>query len=246
MMINTSLIDVVAIVPAAGTGSRMQSQRPKQYLTVAGKTILEHTLSVLLQHTEIKKIIVALHPKDVYFNRLSVARNIRITTVKGGQCRADSVLAALHKSPSVQWVLVHDAARPCLRSEDLHRILSLTVSSKIGGILAIPVRDTIKQAVTGSNQIHDTINNASLWQALTPQLFPLQLLLHCLGQAINSGKNITDEASALEYCGYQPELITGHSDNLKVTYPEDLVLVESYLSKKSYLSEQNYANWSRF
>ncbi|VFP80721.1 Bifunctional 2-C-methyl-D-erythritol 4-phosphatecytidylyltransferase/2-C-methyl-D-erythritol 2,4-cyclodiphosphate synthase [Candidatus Erwinia haradaeae] len=233
---NTSLMDVIAIVPAAGIGSRMQSKRPKQYLIVAGKTILEHTLNVLLQNIEIKKIIVALHPEDVYFNHLSVAHNLRITTVTGGKWRANSVLAALQAAPPVQWVLIHDAARPCLRSEDLERILRLTLSSKIGGILAIPVRDTIKQAGDGNNQIHASIQRKSLWHALTPQLFPLKLLLNCLQRVIDLGKNITDEASALEFCGYQPELIKGHSDNVKITYPEDLALAEAYLSTKVDLS----------
>ncbi|VFP80242.1 2-C-methyl-D-erythritol 4-phosphate cytidylyltransferase [Candidatus Erwinia haradaeae] len=229
---STKLIDLIAIIPAAGKGLRMNSQCPKQYLTICGKTILEHSLHVLLQHREIKHIVIALHPSDIYFKNLSISRNLRITTVKGGPQRTDSVLAALQTSPPAKWVLIHDAARPCLCSTDLHRLLALTVSSQIGGILAVPVRDTLKRAMKGKNNIHYTVKRESLWHALTPQLFPLTLLKNCLEKLLRDRKYITDEASALEYCGYYPELIRGRSDNLKITHPEDLALARLYLTAR--------------
>ncbi|VFP83364.1 2-C-methyl-D-erythritol 4-phosphate cytidylyltransferase [Candidatus Erwinia haradaeae] len=222
-------MDLIAIVPAAGKGCRMKSQFPKQYLTICGKTILEHSVNVLLQNPKINRVIVALHPLDIHFKHLSIARDGRITTISGGKKRTDSVLAALRASPPAKWVLIHDAARPCLRPEDLNRLLALTLSSHIGGILAIPVRDTIKRAITGRNHIHHTIKRESLWHALTPQLFPLSLLRNCLEKVLSNGQSVTDEASALEYCGYYPELIHGRSDNLKITHPEDLALAHFYL-----------------
>ncbi|VFP84538.1 2-C-methyl-D-erythritol 4-phosphate cytidylyltransferase [Candidatus Erwinia haradaeae] len=231
---NTTLIDLVAIVPAAGNGRRMKSQFPKQYLTICGKTILEHSLDVLLQHPKIQRIVVALHPSDIHFQHLSLARDLRITTVQGGPQRTDSVLAALQASPPAEWVLIHDAARPCLRHEDLHRLLTLTISSQIGGILAVPVRDTIKRAIEGCNHIHYTVKREFLWHALTPQLFPRKLLRKCLEKVLSDGKDVTDEASALEYCGYYPELISGRSDNLKITHPEDLALAHFYITTREH------------
>ncbi|CCG86199.1 2-C-methyl-D-erythritol 4-phosphate cytidylyltransferase [Erwinia piriflorinigrans] len=227
-----SLPDVIAVVPAAGIGSRMQSACPKQYLTLCGKTILEHSLNALLAHPAVKRVVVALSPQDTCFHLLPVARDKRITTVIGGVQRADSVLAGLQAATSAQWALVHDAARPCLHPDDLARLLALTASSEVGGILAAPVRDTMKRAITGCSDIDHTVEREALWHALTPQLFPLVLLRDCLQRALSEGATITDEASALEYCGYHPELVNGRSDNLKVTRPEDLALAQFYLTQR--------------
>lgn len=231
MNIAGSLPDIIAIVPAAGIGSRMQSECPKQYLSIDGKSILEHTLNGLLAHPAICRVIVAIHPEDRWFADLPVAADARVTVVKGGKERADSVLAALHAAPQTRWILVHDAARPCLHLDDLTRLLRITATSKVGGILASPVRDTMKRAEAGKQAIAHTVEREALWHALTPQLFPQQLLHDCLQRALNEGAVITDEASALEYCGYHPELIAGRSDNIKVTRPEDLALAEFYLTQ---------------
>ncbi|KAB8305377.1 2-C-methyl-D-erythritol 4-phosphate cytidylyltransferase [Erwinia endophytica] len=226
-----SFPDVIAIVPAAGIGSRMQSECPKQYLSIGGKTILEHALDSLLAHPAIRHIIVAVSPTDPFFSGLPMAADPRITVVQGGKERADSVLAGLLAAPTARWALVHDAARPCLHLDDLTRLLTITATSQVGGILAAPVRDTMKRAETGKQAIAHTVEREALWHALTPQLFPLTLLRDCLQRALREGATITDEASALEYCGYHPELVVGRSDNIKVTRPEDLALAAFYLTQ---------------
>ncbi len=231
MNIAVSFPHVIAIVPAAGIGSRMQSECPKQYLAINGKTILEHTLDSLLAHPAIRRIIVAISPSDRFFSTLPVADDPRITVVMGGQERADSVLAGLQVASDAAWVLVHDAARPCLHPDDLTRLLRLTETSRVGGILAAPVRDTMKRGEPGRETIAHTVERQDLWHALTPQLFPQALLRDCLVRALGEGATITDEASALEYCGYHPELIPGRSDNIKVTRPEDLALAAFYLTQ---------------
>ncbi len=228
---------IVALIPAAGIGSRMKSDCPKQYLMVAGKTIIEHTLLSLLLNPQISQIFIALSPEDDQFSQLEIANNARIKTIIGGAQRADSVLAGLNALTAAEydektWVLVHDAARPCLHQNDLNNLIQLIdVPSCCGGILAAPVRDTMKRGAKGSNTIDHTVERAELWHALTPQFFPLKLLKQCLSTALNQQAVITDEASALEYCGYQPTLVLGRADNLKVTQPEDLALAEFYLSR---------------
>ncbi|GLR08413.1 2-C-methyl-D-erythritol 4-phosphate cytidylyltransferase [Mixta theicola] len=224
--------DIIAVVPAAGIGSRMQSGRPKQYLTIGQSTILEHSIASLLAHPAINRVIVALSPDDNYFQQLPLAGDSRILTVTGGKQRADSVLAGLQAAEPTEWALVHDAARPCLAAEDLSRLLAVSRHSRIGGILAAPVRDTMKRSEPGKDAIAHTVEREALWHALTPQLFPLTLLRQCLERALNEGATITDEASALEYCGYHPELIAGRSDNIKVTRPEDLALAAFYLTQR--------------
>lgn len=230
-------LKIVALIPAAGIGSRMNADCPKQYLQVAGKTIIEHTICALLLSTDIKCIIVALSLEDDYFQQLEIAKDPRVITVIGGKERANSVLAGLDYLAQQtdyleSWVLVHDAARPCLHQDDLKNIIQLATSNECcGGILAAPVRDTMKRSLQGEQLIAHTVEREALWHALTPQFFPLQLLRHCLSKALKEKAIITDEASALEYCGYQPVLVAGRADNLKVTRPEDLALAEFYLSR---------------
>ncbi|MBS0849495.1 2-C-methyl-D-erythritol 4-phosphate cytidylyltransferase [Citrobacter sp. JGM124] len=223
--------DVIAVVPAAGIGSRMQAECPKQYLKIGEQTILEHAVASLLAHPRIRQVLVAISPDDQYFTSLPLAQNPRVTTVTGGGMRAESVLAGLQAVNNAEWVLVHDAARPCLHPDDLVRLLAITPSSKIGGILATPVRDTMKRSEPGAPLIAHTVERDDLWHALTPQLFPLELLRSCLLRALNEGATITDEASALEYCGFHPQLISARADNIKVTRPEDLALAEFYLTR---------------
>lgn len=224
--------NIVAIVPAAGTGSRMQAEHPKQYLTIGGKTILEHAVALLLSNPRISKVIIAISAHDCWFSQLPLATHPRITVVEGGNERADSVLAGLAAAGDAPWVLVHDAARPCLHPDCLARLLELTEHSRTGGILATPAIDTMKRAEPGNpSVIAHTVDRADLWHALTPQLFPRELLDACLKRACEEGATITDEASALEYCGYHPDLVAGRADNIKVTRPEDLALAEFYLTR---------------
>ncbi|ATF91255.1 2-C-methyl-D-erythritol 4-phosphate cytidylyltransferase [Cedecea neteri] len=223
--------DVIAVVPAAGIGSRMQTECPKQYLHIGDKTILEHAVASLMSHPRVGRAIVALSPNDTYFSSLPLATHPRVTVVTGGKQRADSVLAGLQAAGDAEWVLVHDAARPCLHRDDLNNLLAITATSKVGGILAAPVRDTMKRGEPGKGLIAHTVDREDLWHALTPQLFPLELLRSCLLRALDEGATITDEASALEYCGFHPELISARADNIKVTRPEDLALAAFYLTR---------------
>lgn len=221
-----------AIVPAAGIGSRMMADRPKQYLYLQGKALLSHTLQVLIDYPYIEKIIVAIAKQDnVYLAHLPEMQHSKVQTVEGGATRADSVLSGLKQisQPEQTWALVHDAARPCLRAEDLDKLLQ--IDDEQGGILAIPAVDTVKRAVD-FQRISHTEDRSTLWLALTPQFFKADLLIQALQQAKQKGLVVTDEASAMELAGYQPKLIAGRRDNIKVTCPEDLALAEFYLTRK--------------
>lgn len=229
----TSSLSIVAVVPAAGVGSRMQADRPKQYLEISGKTILEHTVEKLLTHTSIDKVIVAISDDDPYFPQLSLANNPEVIRVSGGKERADSVLSALDYIESnqlAQWALVHDAARPCVDLNDIDNLIKVAITNQLGGILATPVRDTMKRANAQQNIDH-TVDREALWHALTPQLFKTQPLRYALSQALDQGVQITDEASAIEWLGEKPALVHGRADNIKITQPEDLALAEFYLTR---------------
>ncbi|MDN3609033.1 2-C-methyl-D-erythritol 4-phosphate cytidylyltransferase [Vibrio ostreicida] len=230
---NPSKTSIAAIVPAAGVGSRMQAQCPKQYLTIAGKTILEHTLETLLQYPKVDKVIVVVSENDPYFSQLAIATHPELIRVSGGKERADSVLAGLRYLQSHfshQWVMVHDAARPCVKIQDIDRLISASLRDQCGAILATPVRDTMKRA-NSSDKIDHTVDRQSLWHALTPQMFPTQRLTEALAQALDNGVHITDEASVMERLGEQPTLVQGGADNIKITQPEDLALAEFYLNR---------------
>ncbi|MDN3681677.1 2-C-methyl-D-erythritol 4-phosphate cytidylyltransferase [Vibrio tapetis subsp. quintayensis] len=225
---------IAVIVPAAGVGSRMQASLPKQYLTIHGITILEHTIACLLQHPRVDKIVIAIGKDDPYYTKLSMANDARVIRVAGGSERADSVLSGLnyldvHLS-EYQWVMVHDAARPCLTIEDIDKLISSCLVHDVGGILASPVRDTMKRG-NGEHQIGETVERADLWHALTPQMFRRAALKQALSSALEQGVTITDEASAMEWAGLSPLLVSGRADNIKVTQPEDLALAEFYLQK---------------
>ncbi|MGF1715094.1 2-C-methyl-D-erythritol 4-phosphate cytidylyltransferase [Photobacterium chitinilyticum] len=227
---------ITAVVPAAGVGSRMAADRPKQYLLVAGKTILEHTIDRLFCHPAIQRVIIAISKTDPYFSALPLATDPRITLVDGGAERADSVFAGLAAiDDENSWVLVHDAARPCLQLSDLERLIATASLSECGAILASPVRDTMKRGFVQSPDkpqgIRETVDRENLWHALTPQMFKVKQLRDSLQHALEQGAVITDEASALEFCGYVPQLVKGRADNLKVTQPEDLALADFYLQQ---------------
>lgn len=226
---------VVAVVPAAGVGSRMQADRPKQYLTLAGKTILEHTLITLASHPEIARVVVAISADDPYFPTLSCANAPWLTVVTGGKERADSVLAAVQTLQEDDWALVHDAARPCLSHDDIDALLAVCDDPAVaGGILATPVRDTMKRAsdASGVPHIQHTESRENLWHALTPQLFKARELGAALVSALERGAAITDEASAMELAGYPVALIDGNPANIKITRPADLPLAEFYLHQR--------------
>lgn len=211
-----------AVVPAAGVGKRMGANIPKQYLPLHGKAVLSHTLSALLAHPRISRVVVALGAEDGYFDELAEARDPRVIRVEGGAERADSVLAALNAIDDADaWALVHDAARPCLTQADIDALLAHP--GEQGAILAMPVRDTMKRA-DGQGRIDHTVERARLWHALTPQLFPVGALRDALANGLERGLAITDEASAMEAIGWRPALVAGRPDNIKITHPEDLDL----------------------
>lgn len=221
---------IIAILPAAGIGSRMRADKPKQYLKILDKTILEHTLTVMLTHSAVTQIILAVNRDDPYIANIALIGHPKIQTVIGGETRAESVFNGLKVIDEKNaWVLVHDAARPCLTHSDIDKLLA--VNDEQGAVLAIPVTDTIKRA-TADQRILQTEDRTQLWQAQTPQFFRADLLKHALMQAFTQKVNVTDEASAMELAGFRPHLIVGRSDNLKVTRPEDLALAEFYLSKR--------------
>ncbi len=222
------------IVPAAGVGSRMGANCPKQYLPLLNKTVIEHTLERLLSISKVNKVYLALSETDDLWEQLHCAQNSNIVRVKGGSERADSVLRGLYElslsASDNDWVLVHDAARPCIRAQEIEKLIDTVADHPVGGILAVPVSDTLKQ-VSLSN-IDKTIDRTPLWQAQTPQLFRVGLLRDCLQRALVEGRAITDESSALEAYGYQPLVVQGRSDNIKITRQEDLAIAAMLMQQQ--------------
>ncbi|AYC32098.1 2-C-methyl-D-erythritol 4-phosphate cytidylyltransferase [Pseudomonas cavernae] len=215
-----------AVIPAAGIGARMRADRPKQYLELAGRTILEHTLDCFLDHPRLKRLVVSLAVDDPYWPTLACANDPRIERVDGGSERADSVLNALLRlgelgAQSHDWVLVHDAARPNLSPSDLDLLLAELANDPVGGLLAVPAKDTLKRA-GADGRVRETVDRSVIWQAYTPQMFRFGALHRALADALVAEVAITDEASALEWAGQAPRLIEGRADNLKITRPEDL------------------------
>jgi 2-C-methyl-D-erythritol 4-phosphate cytidylyltransferase len=229
----TDAVKFWAIVPAAGVGKRMQADRPKQYLPLAGKTVLEQTLNRLLQSDVFSAIAVAISKEDPYWPELAFSNHKKIMTAAGGKERADSVLSALkslrEQASDDDWVLVHDAARPCLTSADIHRLIETLKNDDVGGILALSSHDTLKK-VDGL-QITQTIDRSVIWRALTPQMFRYGMLKQALEQA-EGNPEVTDEASALEMQGLQPKIVEGRPDNIKITRPEDLALAQFYMEQQ--------------
>jgi 2-C-methyl-D-erythritol 4-phosphate cytidylyltransferase len=222
------------IVPAAGIGARMGAACPKQYLPLLGKTVIEHTLERLLTLPNIAGIYLVLGVGDNYWNDLSLAQNNRIQRVAGGAERCDSVLNALEQLHEIaspdDWVLVHDAARPCIHTRSILQLIEQVKIHPVGGILGVPVSDTLKQV--NDSVITSTVDRHLLWQAQTPQMFRFGLLRDCLVRGLTEGKLITDESSAVELYGHQPLMVQGRSDNIKITRPEDLVIAAMLLQQQ--------------
>ncbi len=219
------------VVPAAGVGKRMNANRPKQYLLLSEtQTVLEHTLTRLIDAQVFEKIVVAISDGDEYWNDLLISKHEKITRANGGKERADSVLNALtaiqNQANLKDWVLVHDAARPCITSHDIHNLIAELRDDAIGGILALSSHDTLKDV--DNKQIISTLNRNRIWRALTPQMFRYGALKSAL-EFTQGNAGITDEASALEAQGFSPKIVEGRSDNIKITLPEDLALAQFYL-----------------
>jgi 2-C-methyl-D-erythritol 4-phosphate cytidylyltransferase len=212
----------------------MAADVPKQYLQIQGKTILQHTVERLITHPRIDGVVVAVAADDQRWDELKFQTNKPIIKTLGGEERCHSVKNALYEvsrhGNEQDWVLVHDAARPCLRHEDLNKLIAQLSDHMVGGLLAYPVKDTMKRS-DDKQRIIETVDRNGLWHALTPQMFRLHLLRDALNKAIDDGFLVTDEASAVEHAGYKPKLVEGGSDNIKITNPEDLSLAEFYLSR---------------
>ena len=224
-----------AVIPAAGIGSRMQSECPKQYLKILDKTVLEHTLEKFCIHPRIAGVVVSLAANDIYWQNLGISKQYKIMTTTGGAERFNSVLNGLHylrnHADAEDWVLVHDAVRPCVRHGDLDKLIEVLDQHPVGGLLAYPVKDTMKRA-NENLEVTETVDRRGLWHALTPQMFRLSLLEHAIAKAVQENIIITDEAQAVERCGYSPRLVEGRADNIKITRKEDLSLAELYLSNQ--------------
>jgi 2-C-methyl-D-erythritol 4-phosphate cytidylyltransferase len=221
-----------AVVPAAGGGARMRAACPKQYLPLLGRAMLLHTLERLGRYPRLRGLVVGIAADDAYWPTLATDIPNLLITYVGGAERAQTVLNGLraletYAAPD-DWVLVHDAARPCVRHADIDSLLAAVAGHADGGLLALPLSDTVKRA-DHNGCVEETVPRTGLWRALTPQVFRLAALRDALESAMRAGVEITDEASAMEYSGARPRLVHGHADNIKITLPEDLALAELFL-----------------
>ncbi|TYL47260.1 2-C-methyl-D-erythritol 4-phosphate cytidylyltransferase [Marinomonas sp. IMCC 4694] len=222
-----------AIIPAAGIGQRMQANCPKQYLRLAGGTILDRTIDVFLSNLNVAGVLVGISDGDTYWRQSTWCQHDRVTFYAGGKERSDTVQQGLRYLMDLtgdleQDVLVHDAARPLLSQTALNRIIEHR--SAQGAILAMPAKETVKQQRINIQQVETTLKREHIWLAQTPQKFPAQALLNALEKAHAQNVVVTDECSAMEWVGWQPDLVMGESRNIKVTLPEDLLIAEALFS----------------
>ncbi len=221
-----------AVVVAAGRGERFGGSVPKQYAPLLGRPVLSWSLRALLAVREIDGVIVALARWDRRWRRLAESRDPRVTCCMGGDRREESVANAMVAlAPFAEeddWVLVHDAARPCLQSSDVRALVAALRDDPVGGLLAAPVSDTLK-VDDGRGRSVRTADRAAFWRALTPQMFRYGLLRRALALCIERERAVTDEASAIEALGLKPRLVRGRSDNIKLTTPDDRVIAEAIL-----------------
>jgi len=224
------------VVPAAGVGRRMGSAIPKQYLELEGRTVIDHTIERMLLHPMVDGLYVALGEEDGWWGDTAYSAHPGLVRVDGGSERCHSVFNALEtlgqRADAEDWVLVHDAARPCVRRSDIDCLIKCVASHPVGGLLGMPVRDTMKRS-DASDVVLETVERDHLWHAFTPQMFRFGLLRDSLKDALNAGFLVTDEASAIEWAGHRPIMVEGHSDNLKITRPEDLQLAAYYLEQQT-------------
>lgn len=226
-MLNSTLCWV--IIPAAGIGTRMQADRPKQYLTLKNKPLLTHVIDLFSAQSDIEKVVVVLNAKDHWWPQLSLSHPKKVLTVMGGKERVHSVLLGLeflkYFASEDDWVLVHDAARPCVQSKDITRLMQEIKDHPVGGLLGLPVVDTLKR-VNENDEVVETISRNQLWQAQTPQCFRYGILKNALESALQNNQIVTDESSAIELSGLKPKMILGDARNIKITFPEDLELAD--------------------
>lgn len=224
-----------SVVPAAGVGSRMGAATPKQYLKLHGRTVIEHTLARLCSHPMIEGIAVAIRADDQYWPQQHLPEPAKIHVAQGGVERCHSVLNGLRLlsgfADADDWVLVHDAARPCLHHDDITHMIEVLMAHPVGGLLGVPVADTMKRT-TPAGDVLQTVSRDNLWRALTPQMFRLGRLQQALQSALDDHFMVTDEASAMEHIGLKPRMVAGRADNIKITRPDDLSLADLYLAQQ--------------
>jgi 2-C-methyl-D-erythritol 4-phosphate cytidylyltransferase len=239
------MTDLWAVIPAGGKGLRFGSQVPKQYMPVAGRPVLDHVLAAFLKTKVFKAVVVPVPPDDRRFDELALSNNDCVYSIQGGAERADSVQAGLdwiqaQGAHADDWVFVHDAARPLITQHELHGLVDAIESSTCPGVvLGIPAADTLKRVdqinpcpEESDSCIAETVDRTGLWHAMTPQVFRLGGLSEALQAAKQSGLVVTDESQAMEANGRLPWLIRGRRSNIKLTYPEDLELIEALLSAR--------------
>ncbi|MDF4003250.1 2-C-methyl-D-erythritol 4-phosphate cytidylyltransferase [Luteibacter sp. PPL552] len=221
------------VLPAAGKGVRAGGDRPKQYQCVAGRPLIEHTLERLAAHPRIAGLMVVISPDDTHFASVAQVHGKPLLTATGGSERSHSVLAGLHALPDSvgpgDFVLVHDAARPCVRGDDISRLIDLAGAGE-GGLLGAPLRDTLKRAGASGHSVA-TEPREGRWRAFTPQMFRRDALARALALAADAGIVVSDEAMAMERVGVAPLLVEGSEDNIKVTTPADFTLAEFLIGR---------------
>lgn len=225
------------VVPAAGIGSRMKTDRPKQYLDLYGAPVIKHSIETLFSLEKLQGVVVSIAVEDRWWPEVEFDDHWadRIMIAEGGEERSDSVLNALNllseKASDDDWVLVHDAARPCLREADLGGMVNKLWNHTVGGILAAPLSDTIKRSDINRG-IVETVDRSGLWRALTPQMFRLGMLRSALKQSMEDGISVTDDSQAIEHLGFQPEIVEGDAENMKITHPGDILLAEEIMRRE--------------
>ena len=207
---------------------------PKQYLPLRGRTVIEHSVARVRRHPAVAGVVVATQPKDPWWRGLDLAADEGVAQVTGGEQRCLSVLRGLEsldgRAADEDWVLVHDAVRPCLRAEAIDRLLAAVAGGAAGAVLGVPARDALKRVDSGG-RVAATLGREGLWHAQTPQMFRYRALRCALEKAARSGAApVGDEAQAMEAQGIFPLIVEGHPDNIKITWPGDLALAEIYLA----------------
>lgn len=232
-MVQRDNVKFWAIVPAAGSGQRFSAVLPKQYALLRNRPVIAHTLANLLAVPQLSALVLVHGVDDRQWQTLEAIHHPKLMVTVGGAERVDSVrnglLALSSHAQRDDWVLVHDAARPCCFAEDIVALIEVLQDHPVGGLLAIPISDTVKRA-DARQQVTETLNRSELWRAQTPQMFRYGVLLDALNQS--QGLSITDEAQAVERLNLQPQLVAGAARNIKITYQEDLALAEFYLQQR--------------
>ena len=225
-----------AVMPAAGVGRRMGGRVPKQYLELNGRAVIDHAIERILLHPTVDGLYLALSDEDQWWDETEFAGHPDLVRVSGGVERCHSVFNALQalrsRAAADDWVLVHDAARPCVRRADIDHLVAMLRTHEVGGLLGRPVHDTMKRT-DSADRVVSTVERSHLWHAFTPQMFRFAILFDALRDALDSGFMVTDESSAVERAGRQPVMVECHADNLKITRPEDLPLAAYYLERQA-------------